>query len=172
MVESLLGKRTREEALLPEEEEIKESTVVPTYEIKNGLRFVAPYDYEFKAFAKRRWIGQTLLSVYKDEFMAFSQSYYTDAIGSGKITVNDLKVTCDYKIKDGDRITHHTRREETPVLADLPQVVYEDDSLVAFNKPCSIPVHPCGNFFYNSMEKLLELELGRKGLKSVHRLDR
>jgi len=35
-----------------------------------------------------------------------------------------------------------------------------------------MPVHPCGNFYYNSLEKLLELELGILGLKSVHRLDR
>jgi 23S rRNA-/tRNA-specific pseudouridylate synthase len=91
---------------------------------------------------------------------------------TGKITINDKVVTCEYKIKDGDRITHKTKREETPVLAELPTIVFEDDSLIAFNKPCSIPVHPCGNFYYNSMEKLLELELGIKGLKSVHRLDR
>jgi len=86
--------------------------------------------------------------------------------------VNGKKVACEYKIKDNDKIVHKTKRDETPVLAELPSIIYEDDSLIAVNKPCSMPVHACGNFCYNTLEKLLELELSMKGLKSVHRLDR
>ena len=38
------------------------------YEVKGQLRYVKPYTHEFKAFAKRRWIGCKLLDVFNKEF--------------------------------------------------------------------------------------------------------
>ena len=106
------------------------------------------------------------------EFKAFSADYYYDAITDGKIRVNDKKVDIDYSIREGDKIVHETVRHETPVTAGLPEIVHEDDEFVAFNKPSSVPVHACGNFMYNTLLKLTELELGYPDLKTVHRLDR
>jgi 23S rRNA-/tRNA-specific pseudouridylate synthase len=51
-------------------------------------------------------------------------------------------------------------------------VIFEDENLIAVDKPSSMPVHPCGNFKYNSLISILELEKGYKNLKIVHRLDR
>ena len=131
-----------------------------------------PYKHEFKTFAKRRWIDKKLIEVFKTEFKAFSGEYYTEAITNGKITVNDKKVDIEYRIREGDKILHHTVRHETPILDVLPKVVYEDDEFVAFNKPSSYPVHACGNFMYNTLLKVIELEMGYPNLKTVHRLDR
>lgn len=78
----------------------------------------------------------------------------------------------DYRIREGDRIVHSTMRHETPVIATLPTVVHEDDEFVAFNKPSSLPVHACGNFMYNTLLKVAEIEMGYPNLKTVHRLDR
>ncbi len=50
---------------------------------------------------------------------------------------------------------HVTRREETPIVAEMPTVLYEDELVIAVNKPSSVPVHPCGNFKYNSLQYLL-----------------
>lgn len=142
------------------------------YELRDGLRFVKQYSHEFKTFAKRRWIGQKLLDVFKEEFKAFSPEYYTNAIIDGKITVNNKKVGIEYRIKEGDKIIHKTVRHETPILSVLPKVVHEDDEFVAFDKPSSLPVHACGNFMYNTLLKIVELEMGYPDLKTVHRLDR
>lgn len=35
-----------------------------------------PYVFSFRTFAKGRWIGKTLLDVYKSEFKAYSEDYY------------------------------------------------------------------------------------------------
>jgi hypothetical protein len=47
---TILGKRKKPEAdvVLADES---------CYEIKDGLRFVKPYEHEFVAFVKRRWVG-------------------------------------------------------------------------------------------------------------------
>lgn len=57
-------------------------------------------------------------------------------------------------------------------MAELPTVLFEDDKIIAVNKPSSVPVHPCGNFKFNSLSSILELCLKMPGLKTVHRLDR
>lgn len=114
----------------------------------------------------------TLLEVYAKEFKAFSKSYYEEAIGKGRITVNDKKSSVDYKVKSIDKISHKVTRNESPVL-DLPiKVILDNDDLLVVDKPSSIPVHPCGNFKYNSLSMLLELEHNYKNIKPVHRLDR
>jgi len=45
-----------------------------TYE--NGLRKVIPYDFCYKAFAKGRWIGRSILDVFVTEFRDQSAFYY------------------------------------------------------------------------------------------------
>lgn len=67
---------------------------------------------------------------------------------------------------------HKTTRNETPVLAELPELIHESENLVAFNKPSSMPVHSCGNFHHNTLCGIIENELKYSGLKTVHRLDR
>lgn len=141
--------------------------------MEHGLRFVRKYKHEFTTYAKRRWLGQSLLQIFSTEFKAYSQSYYHKAITEGRITVNKKVVNPDsYKLKEGDKIVHTTVREETPVNSELPTLLHEDDKIVVVNKPSSVPVHPCGNFKYNSLQYLMELCLDKKGLKTVHRLDR
>ena len=63
-------------------------------------------------------------------------------------------------------------RDETPVLNIPIKILFEDDIFIVVNKPPSMPVHPCGNFKFNSLIKLLEVEYGKNDLKSVHWLDR
>jgi 23S rRNA-/tRNA-specific pseudouridylate synthase len=65
-----------------------------------------------------------------------------------------------------------TYRMETPILEELPQVLLENEDYIAVNKPSSMPVHPCGNFCYNTLSKIMEHEMEREGLLTVHRLDR
>jgi len=40
------------------------------------LRIVKPYNYEFTTYAKKRWIGRTILEVCSSEFRLYSSNYY------------------------------------------------------------------------------------------------
>lgn len=62
------------------------------------------------------------------------------AIVSGKITINDQRITADYKPRSGDILCHHIHRHEPPVTADAIEIVYSDDNMLVVNKPSSIPV--------------------------------
>jgi 23S rRNA-/tRNA-specific pseudouridylate synthase len=161
MVESskktTLGKRKRTEDMeVPKEdkdekstEEIKEK--IPTYYYRNGLRFVKSYYHEFTCFTKARWVGKSLIEVYSTEFKAYSKDYYEKTIENGKIHINGNRVGLNYNLKDGDKIIHEVLRIETPVLEEMPIVMFENDDFLAVNKPSSMTVHPCGNFCYNTL---------------------
>jgi 23S rRNA pseudouridine955/2504/2580 synthase len=83
-----------------------------------------------------------------------------------------MQVSPDYKLKEGDKIVHATVRDETPVINKKIEIVYQDENLIAVDKPASIPVHEGGNFKYNTILGILENEHKIKGLKTVHRLDK
>jgi 23S rRNA pseudouridine1911/1915/1917 synthase len=51
-------------------------------------------------------------------------------------------------------------------------VLYEDDYLVAVNKPAGIPVHPTARYHKSTVVKLLEAARGGELLRLSHRIDR
>ncbi|KAL1124187.1 hypothetical protein AAG570_001957, partial [Ranatra chinensis] len=63
-------------------------------------------------------------------------------------------------------------RHETPVLAKALRLIHVDDDLVVLDKPCSLPVHPCGRYRHNTVVFILAKEYQLKNLRTIHRLDR
>lgn len=61
--------------------------------------------------------------------------------------------------------------DETPVPTEIP-VVYEDDHLLAVNKPAHLPVHPTARYHKNTLIKLLQAERPGEFLRLGHRIDR
>ena len=48
----------------------------PNY-IKIGIvRYVKDYDFTFKVYCKRRWIGMNILEFFSTEFIAYTREYY------------------------------------------------------------------------------------------------
>ncbi|CAO3646812.1 unnamed protein product [Mucor fragilis] len=61
------------------------------YYFENGLRKVKPYNFHFRAYAKERMFGSTVLDVFMTEYRGRSENYYRYAINKGLITVNHEK---------------------------------------------------------------------------------
>jgi len=136
------------------------------------MRHVMPYDYQFPTYTKGRWIGREILEVFSAEFQAYTKEYYEKAITEGRITVGGGKVSCEYRLKNGDHIVHTTVRREPPVDGAPIEVISMTDDLVVVNKPSSIPAHPCGAYRYNSLPFILAKENNLCDLHTMHRLDR
>jgi 23S rRNA-/tRNA-specific pseudouridylate synthase len=153
--------------------------------IPGWIRVVHPYPYTFVSYAKARWVGRTVLDVYTHEFGLFPASYYELAIRQGRILVSDRPVLdTAYQIQASDVLSHTVHRHEPAVAISQPhtppylQKVGETNDLVAYDKPSTMPVHPCGGYHQNSLMNILELEqqppptvLPQK-LYTIHRLDR
>lgn len=63
-----------------------------SYYFEGGLRKVYPYYFDFTTYCKGRWIGKTLLEVFKSEFRAESLDYYNKAVKEGRIKLNETPV--------------------------------------------------------------------------------
>jgi 23S rRNA pseudouridine1911/1915/1917 synthase len=61
--------------------------------------------------------------------------------------------------------------DETPVATEIG-VVYEDEHLLAVNKPANLPVHPTARYHHNTLIKLLQASRPGEFLSLGHRIDR
>ncbi|XP_068203332.1 pseudouridylate synthase RPUSD2-like isoform X2 [Palaemon carinicauda] len=143
-----------------------------SYYIENSLRKVYPYYFTFTTFTKGRWVGEKILDVFAKEFRAHPAEEYERCIKSGTLTVNYEKVDTDYRLKHNDLLANIVHRHETPVLARNIEILHLDEDLVVLDKPCSLPVHPCGRYRHNTVVFILAKEYNLKNLRTIHRLDR
>nr|XP_022916743.1 uncharacterized protein C18B11.02c-like isoform X2 [Onthophagus taurus] len=143
-----------------------------SYYIENGLRKVYPYYFTFTTFTKGRWVGERILDVFAREFRAHPAEEYERCIQAGTLTVNYEKVPTDYKLKHNDLLANVVHRHETPVLANPIKLIHVDEDIVVLDKPCSLPVHPCGRYRHNTVVFILAKEYNLKNLRTIHRLDR
>mmetsp|Transcript_8573 Transcript_8573/g.17443 ORF Transcript_8573/g.17443 Transcript_8573/m.17443 type:complete len:578 (-) Transcript_8573:57-1790(-) len=160
--------------------------------IVKRIRVVRPYPFTFSTFAKARWKDQCIIDVYHKEFGSYPRSYYESAINEGRILVSGSRVSCDYKIKGGDELSHtvhrhepavavndgtlpsSSRADETDDMTPLIRVLHEDDRVIVVDKPATMPNHPCGGYNFNSLFHILaSQDPSLKGrLHTIHRLDR
>jgi 23S rRNA pseudouridine1911/1915/1917 synthase len=61
--------------------------------------------------------------------------------------------------------------DETPVPTEIP-ILYEDDDLLAVDKPAQLPVHPTARYHRNTLIKLLQAARPGEWLSLGHRIDR
>ena len=116
-----------------------------SYYFENGLRKVYPYNFGWNTTAKERWFNRTLVDIYKHEFSrAIINQSVEELIESGKIRINGQIKPLTYTLKNGDRLSHIKHRHEIPVIDDEIKIVFEDEDFLVVDKPCSIPMHPCG----------------------------
>lgn len=107
------------------------------------------------------------------EFSYLSRSEWQREIQRGKISHNGTTLTRhDKKICTGDVITYAGRDAAAePEVDSVYTVLYEDEYLVAVNKPGNLPVHPAGVFYHNTLLTLMQNQYQKK-LHLLHRLDR
>jgi len=143
-----------------------------SYYVDNGLRKVYPYYFTFTTFTKGRWVGEKILDVFAREFRAHPVEEYERCILDGTLTVNYEQVDTEYRLRHNDLLANIVHRHETPVLSKPIEVVHLSEELVVLDKPCSLPVHPCGRYRHNTVVFILAKEYNLKNLRTIHRLDR
>uniref|UniRef100_W6NBY7 Pseudouridine synthase domain containing protein n=1 Tax=Haemonchus contortus TaxID=6289 RepID=W6NBY7_HAECO len=122
-------------------------------EIRNGVRYLAPYWAAYRANTKGRWVGRKIVDVFTQEFLSLNKFYPKVACKLGRFFVNGKQMLdVDYVLKNGDTICHWGHRHEHP--------------------PPSLPVHACGQYAIHTVLGQLRYNHDRHGLRVLHRLDR
>jgi 23S rRNA pseudouridine955/2504/2580 synthase len=95
----------------------------------------------------------------------------------GEVRVNKKRVDQTYRLKIGDllrippiRVAQKPETEFIPAL-EFP-ILYEDDALLAVNKPSGVAVHGGSGVSFGVIEQMRRARPQAKFLELVHRLDR
>ncbi len=104
------------------------------------------------------------------------KSHVYKAIRGGQVRVNRGRVPVDHRIAAGDVVrVPPFRLPEAPVRFVPPgefPTVFEDDALLAIDKPAGVAVHGGSGVDFGVIEQLRQARPQAKFLELVHRLDR
>ena len=108
------------------------------------------------------------------------KSHLYRILRSGEVRINSRRVGPDYRVQGGDRVRLPPLRTARPAAGPRPaspppfriEILYEDDILLAINKPAGVAVHG-GSGISRGVIEWLRLERPQERfLELVHRLDR
>lgn len=108
------------------------------------------------------------------------KSHIYRILRSGEVRVNSRRVGPDYRLQGGDRVRLPPVRtarpaaipRHSPAPGFKPDVLYEDDALLAINKPAGMAVHGGSGISHGVIESLRAQRPHERFLELAHRLDR
>ena len=104
------------------------------------------------------------------------RSHIYRILRTGEVRVNSRRVDSTYRVREGDRVRIPPMRvaeraaTRAPAL-ELP-VLYEDDWLLAVDKPAGMAVHGGSGISFGVIERMRSARPAAQTLELVHRLDR
>ena len=132
---------------------------------------------EDKTTTRESIVPDNKKSIRIDKYLAERFSYYSRTewkkiITDGQVACNRETILNPHKIiKAGDLVTYFSPDIEEPAVDKNYSIVYQDEWLVAANKPGNLPVHPVAVYYRNTLLTIMEEDLKIK-LYPIHRLDR
>jgi 23S rRNA pseudouridine955/2504/2580 synthase len=131
-----------------------------------------------------RWIdvtedeaGQRLDNYLLARLKGVPKSFVYRIVRSGEVRINSKRVEASQRVAAGDRIRIPPvrvaeREEDVPAPHFRMPVLFEDDALLALDKPSGIAVHGGSGVSHGVIESLRGMRPEAKFLELVHRLDR
>ena len=126
--------------------------------------------------------GQRLDVYLANQFPAYSRVHLRRSINAAQVTVDGARTKAAYRLRVGQlvAVTLDDLPRQGPEPEDIPlDILYEDESLVAINKPSGMVVHPSKGHWQGTLAGALAFHFSqlshvggatRPGI--VHRLDR
>lgn len=113
-----------------------------------------------------------------DAFLArrlqrYSRAAVQKMIDASQVTLNGRAVKAATRIASGQTVVvRYPRREEPPPSVERLDVLFEDDWLLAVDKPAQVLSHPTDKIVENAVTSILRKQLPGLTLHLLHRLDR
>jgi 23S rRNA pseudouridine955/2504/2580 synthase len=106
-----------------------------------------------------------------DRFTYRSRSQWQEVIKNGLLTVNGKSCRSSKVLRTGDAVEFRAEDYEEPEVDFGYSIIYEDEIMLAVNKPANIPCHPAGIYFKNTLFTKLSEDFDSK-IYPINRLDR
>ena len=103
----------------------------------------------------------------------YSRKEVQNIIASGRVFLRGRSAKPASRVAAGETIIIcYPRREEPPCLHETLPILYEDEYILAVNKPGDLLSHPTDQILLNSVTSILSRQFKGRSLHLVHRLDR
>src|SRR5258706_12500042 len=131
-----------------------------------------------------RWIdvgeeeaGQRIDNFLMARLKGVPKSHIYRVLRSGEVRVNSRRVEGSHRVASGDHIRIPPlrlpeREEATRAPHFKMPVIYEDEALLALDKPAGLAVHGGSGIAHGAIESLRSMRPQARFLELVHRLDR
>jgi 23S rRNA pseudouridine955/2504/2580 synthase len=121
--------------------------------------------------------GQRLDNYLLGQCRGVPKSHIYRIVRSGEVRVNRGRVSPDFRLSDGDLVRIPPLRMATPeadryVPGQEFPVLFEDEGLLAIDKPSGVAVHGGSGVSFGVIEQLRAARPHAKMLELVHRIDR
>ena len=100
-----------------------------------------------------------------------SRNKWQELIRNEEVIVNNKKARPSKTLAENDVVELKTNEGNEPDSNTNYSIIYEDENLIAVNKPADLPCHPSGAYFHKTLWYLIVNDLKIK-VHIVHRLDR
>lgn len=125
----------------------------------------------FKSQVASNYDGITILEYLAQKFTYYSETEWIKQIQEKRIRINGNYTVIDSIVKNGNTLEFEIEDFIEPEVNRDFSIVYEDENLLAINKPSNLPVHPAGRYKMNNLQSILE-EKGMNNLYLANRIDR
>jgi 23S rRNA pseudouridine955/2504/2580 synthase len=124
--------------------------------------------------------GQRIDNFLQKTLKGVPKSHIYRILRSGEVRLNAKRAKPDTRLAAGDILRIPPIRTAAPARRDvrpsgalaIPPILYEDDALVALDKPAGLAVHGGSGIAFGVIERLRHARPDAKFLELVHRLDR
>ncbi len=118
----------------------------------------------------REWVKWRLDRVVVQTFQRMSRTRAQVVIETGAYAPSGRKLRSNDRVREGDVICLWRPPFDEPDVPMECPIVFEDDRLLAINKPAGLPVHPTARYHHKTVTAIMAGV--RPGLALCHRIDR
>ncbi|MCJ7604398.1 MAG: RluA family pseudouridine synthase [Desulfobulbaceae bacterium] len=121
---------------------------------------------------KPEYAGCRVLDFVAARFTYRSREEWRQELDAGRFLLSGERAASLTLLAAGDRLVYLMPDLPEPPVDQSFAVLYEDDDLLAVDKPARLPCHPGGCFFRHTLWALLQEQHGLAGPSLINRLDR
>ena len=116
--------------------------------------------------------GKTLLELLARRFTYHTRDEWRVLVEEGRLRINGCPAMPRRELCAGDEVQFDIPDQEEPSVNTNYTIIFEDDSLLAVNKPPDLPCHPSGRYFRNTLWFMLKRCGPKLDRAFMNRLDR
>ena len=140
-------------------------------EVAKHLPGSQPYDNQRPLNVPLKFDRATAFDFVSQLHSHLPAEYWRTELANGRILYQGKPLGGEQVVRSGWRVEHLLPGTVEPDVNGRIRLIFEDEAVLAVDKPAPLPMHPCGRYNRNTLSYLLGGVYSGQRLRLVHRLD-